>query len=55
VAHRRAVRVVTALRTRKCGDALLEKDVHHLQARADSECQEALAQLVGEICHRDRD
>ena len=36
VARRDPIGVVTALRTRKCGDALLEKDVHHLQARADS-------------------
>lgn len=37
MAYRRAVRVVTALRTCKCGDALFEEDTHHLQGRPDGE------------------
>jgi hypothetical protein len=55
VAHRNAVRVVTAFRARKGDDALFQEDAHHLQARADGEREETLTQLLGEICHRDRD
>ena len=55
MAHRYAARVVTTLRAREGCDALFQEDVHHLQARADSEREETLTQLLGEICHRDRD
>src|ERR1035437_10382145 len=54
VTHRCALWVVFAARSARLGDVGLHQRAHHLQAGADSEGEQALAHVIGDVAHRYR-